>query len=338
MQPAPTTRDVLAPRCFKVMVLGDIGTGKSSTMKRLVRNLFSDNYKATIGVDFALWIASAGRIQLWDLSGNERHGSMTRVYYTGAAAAVLLCDATRPYTFEGVKKWKIDFCGKTDGDAPTLLLANKWDLVPATERDRTRLAIETLGMEIGVFDTVFVSCKTREGIETAGEALCRMLETVPEKSTPWEDPNQRSKVREDETTFVSDATENPTAVVSDPTIAALPEASEWQFLIWKELVADAVRAHWTSFGVLAAQDKLGKAFRRDPNLIVNLPYVHAASDEQVQKLARVAVDSIPTETCEIVTGVKPNLVTATRLFRPSGSPPSPQGLTWFHFSREDSQT
>lgn len=38
----------------KILIVGDIQVGKSAFTKRLVHNLFSPNYKSTIGVDFAL--------------------------------------------------------------------------------------------------------------------------------------------------------------------------------------------------------------------------------------------------------------------------------------------
>merc|ERR1719420_2009997 len=121
---------------YKVLVVGDIGTGKTSIIKRFVHNIFSMHYKSTIGVDFALkvinWDANTVvRLQLWDIAGQERFGNMTRVYYRDAAAAFVVFDLTRRTTFEAVRKWKEDLDSKvitTDGaKIPTILLANKSD-------------------------------------------------------------------------------------------------------------------------------------------------------------------------------------------------------------------
>lgn len=59
---------------FKVLVIGDLGVGKASIIKRYVRQIFSQHYQATIGVDFALmvlqWdINTVIRLQLWDIAG-----------------------------------------------------------------------------------------------------------------------------------------------------------------------------------------------------------------------------------------------------------------------------
>jgi len=54
---------------YKVMVVGDIGVGKTSFVRRLVHNIFSIHYKATIGVDFGMKVVQGiCRLQLWDIA------------------------------------------------------------------------------------------------------------------------------------------------------------------------------------------------------------------------------------------------------------------------------
>jgi hypothetical protein len=107
---------------YKVLVVGDIGTGKTSIIKRFVHNIFSTNYKSTIGVDFALKVIrwdekTEVRLQLWDIAGQERFGNMTRVYYKEAVGAFIVFDVTRVGTFEAVAKWKSDIDQKGETDA-----------------------------------------------------------------------------------------------------------------------------------------------------------------------------------------------------------------------------
>jgi small GTP-binding protein len=130
--------DGITEYLYKVLVVGDIGTGKTSIIKRFVHNIFSMHYKSTIGVDFALkvinWDANTiVRLQLWDIAGQERFGNMTRVYYKEAVGAMVVFDVTRVGTFDAVAKWKNDIdCKVTlppdDRPIPVVLLANKCDL------------------------------------------------------------------------------------------------------------------------------------------------------------------------------------------------------------------
>uniref|UniRef100_A0A672GJ44 Ras-related protein Rab n=1 Tax=Salarias fasciatus TaxID=181472 RepID=A0A672GJ44_SALFA len=120
---------------YKVLVIGDLGVGKTSVIRRYVHQTYSNNYRATIGVDFALkvlnWDSETVRLQLWDIAGQERFGNMTRVYYREAMGAFIVFDVTRPTTFEAVVKWKEDLDSKlmlANGQSiATVLLANKCD-------------------------------------------------------------------------------------------------------------------------------------------------------------------------------------------------------------------
>nr|XP_046154661.1 ras-related protein Rab-7L1-like isoform X3 [Oncorhynchus gorbuscha] len=65
------------------------------------------------------------------VSGQERFGNMTRVYYKEAVGAFVVFDVTRGSTFEAVSKWKHDLDSKVKlangSPIPSVLLANKCD-------------------------------------------------------------------------------------------------------------------------------------------------------------------------------------------------------------------
>ncbi|CDQ59618.1 unnamed protein product [Oncorhynchus mykiss] len=92
---------------FKVLVIGERGVGKTSFITRYVNMPFKEEYKASIGVDFALktieWDnKTVVRLQLWDIAGKPNIGlrNMSRVYYKEAMGAFVVFDTTKMETLE----------------------------------------------------------------------------------------------------------------------------------------------------------------------------------------------------------------------------------------------
>ena len=74
---------------YKVLVIGDANTGKTSLVNRAVNNTFSDNYKVTIQCEFGTKVLELDNkiinLQLWDIAGQDRMASsMTKVFCRGA--------------------------------------------------------------------------------------------------------------------------------------------------------------------------------------------------------------------------------------------------------------
>lgn len=121
----------------KILVVGDIATGKTSVIKRYVRNTFSADYKTTIGVDFALKKVHVEgvdlNVQLWDIAGQERFSGLSRIFYAHAVAAIVVFDLFHRETFDNVIKWKQDIDTKvflpSGAKIPVILVGSKSDLL-----------------------------------------------------------------------------------------------------------------------------------------------------------------------------------------------------------------
>jgi len=183
--------DGIAEYVYKILVVGDLGCGKTSFIHRYVNHTFSNTYRATIGVDFALktlnWDPKTSiRLQLWDIAGQERFGHMTRVYYKEAVGALIVFDVTREKTFQAVSKWKTDIDDNLN-NIPVVLLANKCDLAdkPVDKEMMNQFCKEN--NFIGWFET---SAKENINIDEAGRFLVEHIlkrdpkaQEKPEEST-----------------------------------------------------------------------------------------------------------------------------------------------------------
>lgn len=90
----------------KVMLLGEIGVGKSSLARRLVFDKFEFDYKPTIGVDVYRFDVAASDARgamsliLWDTDGNFGDAIFKHIYMKEAAAAIIVGDISRTPTID----------------------------------------------------------------------------------------------------------------------------------------------------------------------------------------------------------------------------------------------
>jgi Ras-related protein Rab-5C len=95
---------------YKLMLLGEIGVGKSSLARRLVFDKFEFDYKPTIGVDVYRYDVPDTphrplvSLIIWDTDGNFGDSIFRHVYMKEAQAALIIGDITRPQTIDSMKK------------------------------------------------------------------------------------------------------------------------------------------------------------------------------------------------------------------------------------------
>lgn len=120
---------------FKILLLGDSGTGKTSLMLRIVEDSFKPNYLATAGVDCKVKYFNTNnnmriKLQIWDTAGQERFRVVTRSYYKGAHAICLVFDVTDASSFSHVSIWLENIKNVLKGSSsttPIILVGNKSD-------------------------------------------------------------------------------------------------------------------------------------------------------------------------------------------------------------------
>ena len=76
-----------------------IGVGKSCLLARLIQNVFKKEYSVTIGVEFGNFVMKIDeklvKLQIWDTAGQESFRSITRIFYKGSHAVIIVYDITK---------------------------------------------------------------------------------------------------------------------------------------------------------------------------------------------------------------------------------------------------
>ncbi|CAK58710.1 unnamed protein product (macronuclear) [Paramecium tetraurelia] len=118
--------------CFKIVFLGSSSVGKTSIIKRFLKNEFAMKSMSTVGVACESKVITINnqqvKVQLWDTAGQERFRSLTKNYYRGCDAVVIVYDIQNMKSFEQVNGWIADFEDKCERPAIKMLLGNKIDL------------------------------------------------------------------------------------------------------------------------------------------------------------------------------------------------------------------
>ena len=106
---------------FKVIVVGDASVGKTTLLHRLQTKEYSGYTKATVGVEhqkFEMILdgVSHVKLQIWDTAGEEKFGSITRLFYKDSDAIVVCFNLTDRSSFDNLPKWMNEINQNTQGD------------------------------------------------------------------------------------------------------------------------------------------------------------------------------------------------------------------------------
>jgi len=119
---------------FRIVLLGNLGVGKSSLISRFTDNVFDEDQLSTVAVDYKLKQIQVDntfmRIQVWDTAGSEKFRSIARSYYRGCQGFMIVYDITNEESFKDIEIWLLEIEKYGDGqlDRPILIIGNKSDM------------------------------------------------------------------------------------------------------------------------------------------------------------------------------------------------------------------
>lgn len=120
---------------YKIVLIGDFGTGKTSLIRRYVDNSFSEDYLSSIGVSISKKTISTNinneehnsNMMIWDIEGKTDFKPILAHYLNGAKGFIIVADLTRKNTIDSICE-HIELCLKTVPNAPICIAFNKSDL------------------------------------------------------------------------------------------------------------------------------------------------------------------------------------------------------------------
>eukprot|EP00126_Sphaerothecum_destruens_P002125 Sdes_comp15568_c0_seq1m4539 len=176
---------------FKLLLIGDSGTGKSSLLLRFSEDKFETEMGATIGVDFKVKTiekdANTYKLTIWDTAGQERFRTLTSSYYRGCQGVILVYDVSSQASFTNIEMWlnELEMYTSND-DVVKMLVGNKIDL------SVDRVISQKQGLDFArKHKMLFIECsaKTKQGVQQAFDELVQKIIDTP---SSWKQQQQQT--------------------------------------------------------------------------------------------------------------------------------------------------
>jgi len=161
---------------WKVMMLGDANSDKTSLTIRYISGFFLEDLKLTIGVDFysktTNYDGKKIKLQIWDFGGEERFRFLLHQYCKGANAAFFLYNITIRNSLASLPDWT-HIIREHAGDIPIMLIGTNVDLIE--KRAVTREEGIEVAKKYNLSSFIELSAKTGQNVEKAFDVITELL-------------------------------------------------------------------------------------------------------------------------------------------------------------------
>ena len=117
---------------FKVIVIGDSGVGKSCITNKATKNIFEENYNATVGFEYFNFNVRFDdiivKLQIWDTCGQELYRSLITNFYRNSSLAIIVYSVVSQDSFNDIETWLRELRDHSSPDVKVILVGNKIDL------------------------------------------------------------------------------------------------------------------------------------------------------------------------------------------------------------------
>lgn len=181
---------------FKVIVIGDEGTGKTSIIYQYIKKTFPKAHFATpLPVEQSKNVNNKCNLNIWDTAGSKDWQSMNESVYHGSNAVIYLSSFNNQESLSNLKDiWFPKVNRYLETDIPSFLVVNKDDLEDNEKTIETN-EIEQMKNEINACELLLVSAKENKNVDELFELVANKLTEkpqLPEKSVDINDKNSKN--------------------------------------------------------------------------------------------------------------------------------------------------
>jgi small GTP-binding protein len=88
---------------FRICLVGDSGTGKTTFIESLIKNFYYESKEKTIAIDLLTYMVDDIKFQVWDTSGNIMFLGIVRSYFKDASGILLFFSDKK--SFDNIDYW-----------------------------------------------------------------------------------------------------------------------------------------------------------------------------------------------------------------------------------------